>query len=165
MKPEDFKGKILCGTGHRPSKLGGYSQEVFQKLITCATIALQRIQPSLVISGMALGWDQALAQAAINLNIPFAAILPCDTQASKWTKESEDYWKELKSKAAFVESISKWYTSTCMQDRNIKMIDNSDLVLALWDGSEGGTCNCLNYAKSQNKPWINMWKTWQKGEF
>ena len=39
-----------------------------------------------------------------------------------------------------------------MQIRNRWMVDNSDLVLAVFDGKkEGGTWNCVKYAKSKNK--------------
>ena len=62
---------IVAGTGHRPNKLGGYNNESFLKLVNIAEDALKQMEVTEVISGMALGWDMALAQAAINLNIPF----------------------------------------------------------------------------------------------
>lgn len=83
MDLEQLKGKIICGTGHRPDKLGGYSNEVTQKLIRVCRFGLEKLQPSLVISGMALGYDQALAEAAIELKIPFHAYCPCYGQDSK----------------------------------------------------------------------------------
>jgi uncharacterized phage-like protein YoqJ len=49
-----------------------------------------------------------------------------------------------------------------MQIRNEWMVDNAHIVLALWDGSSGGTGNCIKYAnrKSVNKPIINLWSSW-----
>jgi len=44
-----------------------------------------------------------------------------------------------------------------MQTRNIWMVDNCDLVLALWDGSDGGTGNCIKYANKIGKPIVNLW--------
>lgn len=38
-----------------------------------------------------------------------------------------------------------------MQKRNEYMTDNSDIVIAVWDGSKGGTANCVRYAKKLNK--------------
>lgn len=31
------------------------------------------------------------------------------------------------------------------------MVDNSDFVIAVWDGTKGGTANCVRYAKKLNK--------------
>lgn len=166
MTPEDFKGKIICGTGHRPNKLGGYGDDVRQKLIQLAEYSLRRIEPALVISGMALGWDQALAQAAINLKIPFDAYIPCAAQDSKWPESSKIQYNALLAKAKGILYVTvDTYTPECMQLRNVAMVDASDLVIALWDGTNGGTHNCLKYAKSINKPMLNTWERWTKGEF
>ena len=32
------------------------------------------------------------------------------------------------------------------------MVDRSDFVLAFWNGTKGGTGNCVEYAKKQGKP-------------
>ena len=31
------------------------------------------------------------------------------------------------------------------------MVDHSDCVIAVWDGSRGGTGNCVEYARKQEK--------------
>ena len=56
----------VAGTGHRPNKLGGYDDDIYQRLVTLAMTYLEETRPKRVISGMALGWDQALAEAAVN---------------------------------------------------------------------------------------------------
>ena len=33
-----------------------------------------------------------------------------------------------------------------MQKRNEEMVDRCDLLIGVWDGSKGGTYNCINYA-------------------
>ncbi len=38
-----------------------------------------------------------------------------------------------------------------MDKRNKWMVDNCDLLIAVWNGTSGGTANCVNYAKSINK--------------
>ena len=59
-----WTGKIVAGSGHRPSKLGGYSEQIHEKLVALAIGWLKKNEPSCVLSGMALGWDTALAEAA-----------------------------------------------------------------------------------------------------
>jgi uncharacterized phage-like protein YoqJ len=38
-----------------------------------------------------------------------------------------------------------------MQKRNEWMTDNSKYIIAVWDGTKGGTGNCVNYGKKVNK--------------
>ena len=48
--------------------------------------------------------------------------------------------------------VSPAYFRGCMQKRNRYMVDNSDIVLAIWNGKEtGGTWNTIKYARSKNK--------------
>jgi len=44
------------------------------------------------------------------------------------------------------------YKIWCMQKkRNECMVDNSNYAIAVWDKSNGGTGNCVKYAKDKNK--------------
>ena len=36
------------------------------------------------------------------------------------------------------------------------MVDNSDIIIAVWDGTKGGTYNCVQYAKKKNKEIIQI---------
>jgi uncharacterized phage-like protein YoqJ len=38
-----------------------------------------------------------------------------------------------------------------MQKRNEYMVDKCDKLLAVWNGTTGGTHNCIKYAKSKGK--------------
>lgn len=38
-----------------------------------------------------------------------------------------------------------------MQKRNEWMVDNCDILIAVWDKSPGGTKNCVDYAESKKK--------------
>lgn len=149
---------IIAGTGHRPDKLGGYSPHIAKQLIDLASDALREHQPSTVISGMALGWDMALAEAAVNLGIPFHAYVPFEGQELVWPMTSKLFYRALLKKAQFVRICSPGgFSRQAMQHRNICMVDACDQLLALWDGSNGGTANCLVYATSVGKPYINLW--------
>lgn len=48
------------------------------------------------------------------------------------------------------------YNPYKLQIRNEYMVDNADVVIAVWDGSKGGTCNCVNYAKKIGKNIIQI---------
>jgi len=152
---------IVCGTGHRPNKLGGYSKPVFESLVSTAKVWLQAnlLDGDVVISGVALGWDQALAVAAIRLKIEVHAYVPCAGHSKQWPEESQRLYKRILQKCSEVRLIHPGdYIPACMQWRNEAMVDASDAVLALWDGSSGGTGNCIKYAKKKKKDIINLWE-------
>lgn len=154
---------IICGTGHRPDKLGGYGPDVTNSLITVARDWLIAYTPELVISGGALGWDQALAWAAYYTKTPFTLALPFPRFECKWPKASQDNLENLVAHAHKVKYVcEEGYAPWKMQVRNKWMVDNSDQVLALWNGTDGGTANCIRYARSINKPIINIWEAYER---
>lgn len=155
--------QIICGTGHRPSKLGGYGFFAQSLLIDFATFQLDRLKPKLVISGMALGWDQALAAAAWTLKIPYNAYIPFIGQEFMWPEESQKRYEELlKGAASVVNSCGEGYAAWKMQKRNEDMVNASDLVLALWNGTTGGTSNCVSYASKNGVEILNVWDEWEQ---
>src|SRR6476469_4622142 len=152
---------ILAGTGHRPDKLGGYSSQAQHKLLDFAVGVLAQYEPELVISGMALGWDTALAQAAMSLQIPYHAYIPFVGQELHWPWESRERYRDLLHTADKIVVCSEGeYAVWKMQERNRKMVDSSNSILALWNGSSGGTANCVNYASDKGVEIINVWDEW-----
>jgi uncharacterized phage-like protein YoqJ len=152
---------IVAATGHRPDKLGGYSMEVFGRLRALASEFLGRDKPDKVLTGMALGWDQAVAAAAIENDVPFVAAVPCEGQDSRWPVQSRAMYKVLLERADEVVVVSPGpYAAWKMMARNKWMVDKAELVVALWDGSDGGTANCVRYAESRGI-WVeNLWGSW-----
>lgn len=148
----------IAATGHRPNKLGGYTQEAFDKLVEIATEYLLESKPDKVISGMALGWDQAVAQAAKDCGIPYIAAVPFHGQEKRWPWNSQEYFKYLLQFAEEVVFVSDGaYQHWMMQKRNEWMVDNCDILLAMYDGTKGGTANCINYAQKQGKSIVNLY--------
>lgn len=153
---------ILGVTGHRPEKLGGYTAHAKNKVHMFARYVLTSYCPSKVITGMALGWDMAIAQAAVDLGIPFVAAVPFKGQESQWPFESKHLYYKLIGRAAWVEYVSPpGFSPEKMQIRNEWIVDNCENLAALHDGSSGGTNNCLKYAKKVKRPTANLWDCWQ----
>ena len=156
--------RILAGTGHRPGALGGFSDDVFARLVSLASWAIATHKPTAIISCMALGWDQALARAAVNAGIPFDAAVPFAGQENVWPRESVARYKDLLSQSRKVIVVSEGgYAAWKLQRRNEWAVDHCDAVLALWSGADGGTANCVRYAESR-RPVINVWDEWAKRE-
>ncbi len=141
---------IIAFTGHRPDELGGYDESNPMAVKVKAKIKskLQELKPELVISGMALGVDIWAAEAAIELGIPVEAALPFVGQDAIWPKASKERFQGILQKCKKVTVVNEGgYAAWKMQTRNQYMVDNCDLLIAVWNGKrEGGTWNCIKYA-------------------
>ena len=146
---------ILAFTGHRPNKLGGYDyHNPLNKLVERAMEkAIEEINPTKIISGMALGVDQLAANLAQMNSIPWIAAVPFRGQELAWPKQSQTLYHRLLETASEVVIVSEGdYSPQKMQVRNQWMVDHSNILLAVWDKSAGGTANCIRYAEAQGKP-------------
>jgi uncharacterized phage-like protein YoqJ len=167
---------IYAGTGHRPDKLGGHTKEVFNALVGHAQKGLDLLRPDGMISGMALGWDQAVAVACVRLGIPFVAAVPFEGFDSRWPRVSRDDYQKLLLCADQVhvvcnrQQVEDAGVPWALQERNCWMVDNSQAMFALWNGDRhGGTWNCIQYARQGNRQIINSWggwvHWWESGEY
>ncbi len=115
-----------------------------------------------ILVGMAQGWDIAVAEAAIELEIPFTAAIPCAGQSRLWPKLAQLKYESLIAKADAVKMVNVGeYSAAKMEARNQYMIDHSTHLLALWNRSSGGTANTVNYANLRMREIINVWDKWK----
>ena len=150
---------IIAATGHRPEKVGGYGEIPLARLQELARGYMRKMQPAQVISGMALGWDTAWALTALELKVPLIAAVPFRDQESRWPLKSRELYRAILEQAERVEIVCEGdYMPWKMQKRNEWMCDHADRVCALWNGSPGGTANCIRYAKSIGKSIDNLWE-------
>lgn len=112
---------------------------------------------SIFITGMAIGIDQWAARIVLALrkqypHIQLTAALPCRKQYAKWSEEQQTEWQKIIDRCQHIETVSNsYYWNGCMQRRNEWMVNNSDFVLGIWNGTKSGTKNCLDYAYLQGK--------------
>ncbi len=110
-------------------------------------------QPTSVVTGMAVGFDQLVAERCIATNIPFTAAVPFVTQACLWPKHVQEHYLCLLDQAANVVVVTDGdYAAWKMFRRNEWIVDNSDVVLAYLQAGDGGTKNCVDYATKIGKP-------------
>lgn len=156
----------IAATGHRPNKLYGYNLHhpgyyaLGRLMRDFLRQRLEQYGPVECISGMALGVDQLYALVALKLrdegnDIRVIAMMPCRNQNAKWA--SDEYWRNILSRAD--ESLivtDAPYTPACMQVRNRAMVDRADEIMAVHNGSPGGTMNCLRYAETKGRKITNI---------
>lgn len=147
----------VAGTGHRPDKLfGTYSPapHIERRFITKLKVELLRLNADLVISGGALGFDQCIALAALDLEIPLLLALPHHNFASNWPhSRGRETHAHLMAFASYVHIVTpgdyEEHGPKCMQWRNEWMVDHCTHLVAFHNGTLGGTHNCLEYANAR----------------
>ena len=152
---------IVGVTGHRPNKLWGYGEEAKipeEKMRVYFMNTLLGMKATEAITGMALGVDTIYARAVLGLkdmgyDVKLTCAIPCRNHNSKWkSQKAIDEYNYILSRADKVVLVSDCdYNNAVMQLRNEWIVDNSDVIIAVWDGSKGGTDNCVKYAKARNK--------------
>lgn len=146
---------VLAMTGHRPDKLGGYHtpNPIYEAVVQGIYESFLDLRPNYVITGMALGVDQWAAELCVAMEIPFIAAVPFEGQEGKWPPRSKAKYHWLLTQAYQVYTICPGgYSPQKMQIRNEWMIRSCTNVLAVWNGTSGGTHNCLSYAFQTKKP-------------
>ena len=154
---------IVAVTGHRPDKLMGYKlpNPCYTRICKELERVLKELNPTKAITGMALGVDQWLAMICIKLGIPFIAAVPFPGQESKWPESSQSTYKLLLKKADDIVIVSDApFKAAKLQKRNEWMVDQladeDDRLIAVYDGTEGGTYNCVKYAEKHEKKIIRI---------
>lgn len=141
----------IAFTGHRPGKIFSYDRQDPVRLAIKTTLRahLAPFPGGLICySGMALGFDQDAAEVCVEMDIPFIAAVPFAGQEKIWPLASRKHYETLLSKAMEVVVVCPGgYAPFKLQKRNEYMVDRSEQVVACWDGSPGGTGNCVRYAE------------------
>jgi len=92
-----------------------------------------------IVSGGAGGADTLAEMYARNRSIPIMVIKPD--------------WKNLDVPGAVVKRIGNYrYNAKAGLDRNQKIVDESDVIIAFWDGKSKGTLDTINKASKVHKP-------------
>ncbi len=114
------------------------------------------------IAGGALGFDTLAEKAVLKLkkaypHIKLRLILPCPEQDVKWREQDKAVYRDMLDMADSTEYVSDRYTDSCMLDRNRKMVDEADALVAFYDGRKrSGTAMTVNYAAKKGIPIINL---------
>jgi uncharacterized phage-like protein YoqJ len=167
---EQLRKQTACATGHRPDKLGGYDmknpvmQQLKVKLLEVIEELITKENITRFISGGALGTDWAFFLCVHILKEKYPHIknilaVPFKNQDIKWSTEQKNIYSKIKRWAdeiVYVDEIPRYkvdkddnigqYNPAKMKKRNEWIVDQSRIVVAVYDGSPGGTMHCFNYA-------------------
>ena len=135
----------------------GKSDETEFKFIVGGAIGIDQLAFSICEELKQEAKEHEICTIKLEIAIPF------EKQASKWFKQSIDVYELQKQQAdevIYVDTVEGYefkgvpvgeYHPAKMMIRNKFMVNNSEIVIAVWNGSKGGTANAVNYAKKQCK--------------
>lgn len=148
-------------TGYRPEKLPFFGEDdplcaELKKRLSSQIEELINDGAAEFYTGMALGVDTWAAEEVLNQkekypHIRLTALIPCLDQAARWSGENQTRYRGIISQCDQKVTLSAKYTKTCMQNRNIALVDLCDVLVAVYDGKKGGTMQTVNYAKKTGK--------------
>ncbi len=156
------ESRTCCFTGHRPDKLPWGDDESDPRCVALKR-SLDRELEQLYrrgfrhfISGMAMGCDLYFAEAALALrerrpDLTVEGAVPCPTQADHWPEELRRRWRDILDRCDLETVVQRNYDRWCMHRRDRYMVDRSSAVLAVFDGTPGGTQYTLNYAMDKKR--------------
>jgi uncharacterized phage-like protein YoqJ len=151
-------------SGHRPDGFitSHYTTDAIKKIANDMVFILKKqYGDSLMFNlGGAIGVDQWVGDACIEHDVPFKLYLPFlpEVQSKYWKEEQKEKLIEQVNLAAGLIIIdpSGGYNAQNYQIRNIRMIDDSNILIAFWVGQKrGGTFNAIKYALKSSKFALN----------
>jgi hypothetical protein len=159
LKIQDLKAYVEFIKSQTPDGLfivGGTGRRAYCEEVDIAEV-IRSVNPTSIISGMADGWDIALAKTSLSLNIPLAAAIPFHGFREHEKKgEYQDILNNALTSAYYI--CSEGYEVWKLHQRNEWIADRANLMLAFWDGNKKGeTFNCIEYCHKKNIPWINLY--------
>lgn len=156
-----------CFTGHRPEKLPWGKNEKDPRCLMLKARLRDAVEVAFAegkrhfICGMARGCDFYFAEAVIALRrrepeVTLEAAIPCAAQSASWSQQQRERWARLVEACDRRFVLQDAYTPDCMHRRNRYMVEHSSLVIAVYDGSDGGTRRTLEYAIREKVPFVDI---------
>ena len=156
------EGRVCAFTGHRPSKypyLAQENSEAYRRMeaeVLSQILKLAKDGYSHFICGGALGADMLCAQQVLTLraiqpHVTLELALPCPEHSADWQERDKQALEQISEEADIITTVCPMYTQFCMNERNRYMVERCDTLVAIYDGTRGGTQNTLNMALDAGK--------------
>ena len=160
MHEEEKRLMRCCFTGHRPEKLDLLADIICDKLKRAVEFAIGQGKKTFVC-GMARGIDLWAGQVVIEKkrecpDIKLICATPYLGFERRWDIDWQKIYASVASHADYKVALSKQYDPSCFQRRNEWMVTHSSMVIAAYNGKQGGTRNTIHFAKECGIPVYNI---------
>jgi uncharacterized phage-like protein YoqJ len=152
--------QVVGGTGHRPHRLPPGCERWARAALDDLVVRLRNEHGTrTVVSGLALGFDQWLAYAALEAGLRLWAHVPFPQQADSWPQPQRDEYCRLLAAADQVTVYGNGYRAALYHARNDGMLTACNAMIALWDSgsTSGGTRGVVEKIRARRMPcwWLD----------
>lgn len=136
----------IAFTGHRHLK--------YADVVTMLNKLKEDYPGTMWITGGAYGLDSHAARFALDNSIPLWLVLPfpANVLCARWPSgDARDLLFRSVKECTKLSVVAPVYSMMFYQQRNEFMVDAADVLAAFFDGSQGGTANCVRYAQKAGK--------------
>lgn len=161
---------IVSFSGHRPDKITGYKasphtvEVALRKALSEEILRLCNEGATTFLSGMAPGVDLWAADEVLRLrgegqiggDVRLVLAVPYPNFDRSFAKEWRSLYHFILEAADEVVYLSQGYHHGCYHRRNDYLAEQADVVVAYYEGSEGGTRYTLRKAEKQGKSIVNL---------
>jgi uncharacterized phage-like protein YoqJ len=161
--------RIACAfAGQKPSSFSfGYDEEnmkcrKLKLLMSSQIMALIDKGVTTFLTGMSLGADMWGSEIVLECkrkrpDLKLIAVLPCETQADKWSVEQRERYFNLLAECDEAVYASHHYTLNCTFIRDRWLIDHANFVLATFNGNmKSNTAYIIRYAYDSRRTIITI---------
>ena len=146
-------------SGHRPQKFPWKYNESDPRCAALKAMMLEEITKMVqtgvtgFYTGGAEGIDCWAAEIVLSLReknpaLKLHCVLPHKGQADKWNHSAQERYYSILKQADSVEYVSQDYYDGCMIDRNHRLVESADFLLAVYNGTRrSGTGATVNNAR------------------
>lgn len=150
-------------TGHRPHKFPWRYDETDSRCVALKTALTEQITKLAengvtdFYSGGADGVDCWASLIVLELRkknpaLKLHLILPHEGQADRWREPAQERYHWILEQADSVEYVSQEYYEGCMLDRNHRLVEAAEVLLAVYNGERrGGTAATVRYARKMGR--------------
>lgn len=147
--------QCVAFTGHR-----SYNGERYDMLLTTIR-ELYNEGYTTFLSGMALGFDMAAAEAVISLRrelpaLRLISVIPFEGQQRGFPQQERERFERIVATADQSITLLPQYDIRAYHNRNDFLVENSSAVIAYFTGESGGTAYTVRKATKRGLRLINL---------
>ena len=119
------------------------------------------------ITGGALGFDTLAAKEIIRFrmshpDVRLKIVLPCKNQSDSWSSAQVSVYEYTLLNADEIEYVSEEYTDTCMKERNKRLVNLCDMMIAYVSRPYSGAAQTVRMASNEGKIIYNLYPSLDK---
>lgn len=119
------------------------------------------------VTGGALGFDTLAAKEVIRFrmshpDVKILIVLPCKNQSDAWSQSQISFYEYTLINADEIEYISDEYTDKCMKDRNRRLVELCDMLIAYVSRPYSGAAQTVRMAAKEGKVIYNLYPSLER---